>query len=224
MAILEPVTLDRAEQKQFLRFEDAVTLSRGIENFFNSKESDEIIFELANKFNLGIKENFIVNVPNIEKNCQECMGCHAGGCILGCFITEPGEPQRVCFWDEAIEAVIGTKLVIHEYGHVIFEQIFTNKLNESDSFQVSEEFAQFMENNFTISLGNCIGCSIEELSESSITSQNDKVDQFTVTESRDKMIEGFLFGLGLAVSGGIIAILISRATRNKDNDFINRTK
>ena len=222
--VLQEVILDRLETKQFLKFEDAVTLSRKIENFFNSPESDSIIIDLAERFNLGIKENFIVHVDNIEKNCQECMGCHAGGCIAGCFITDPGQPQRVCFWEEAIEAVLGSKLVVHEYGHVVFDQIFTNQLNENDAFQLSEQFAQYMEDNFTVSLEDCVGCSTTPLSESSIIKQDNHEQGITGNQSTDKILEGFLFGLGLAVSGGIIAILISRATKSNDRDFINRTK
>ena len=205
------MTSDRAEEKQFLRFEDAVTLARSIENFFNSEESNDIILELANKFDLGIRENFRVFVDTIEKNCEECMGCHAGGCILGCFITEPGEPLRVCLWDEAIEAVIGTKLVVHEYGHVAFDQIFTNTLNDSDAFQVSEEFAQYFEDNFTISLENCIGCSTEALSESSINSkQENNALSDSLQNTPIALLEAVIIGVGFALGSAGFALIINQ--------------
>ncbi len=221
MLVLQEVITDRLENKQFLRFEDAVSLSRQIEAFFNSPESDQIIIELAEKFNLGVKENFVVNVPTIEKNCKECMGCHAGGCILGCFISGPGEPQKVCFWDEAIEAVIGTKLVVHEYGHVIFEQIFTNNLDEERAFQISEDFAQFMENNFTIDTSSCFNCSQEPLSESSLVPgnpQNELID--TITETPSRFLEAIIFGIGLGIGAAALGVVINQFRVTDPNDDI----
>ena len=219
MLVLQEIVSDRLENKQFLKFEDAVTLSRQIEAFFNSPESDSIIIELAEKFNLGVKENFVVNVPTIEKNCKECMGCHAGGCILGCFISGPGEPQKVCFWDEAIEAVIGTKLVVHEYGHVIFEQIFTNNLDEEREFQISESFAQYMEDNFTIDISSCVNCSQEPLSETSLApgkSQNEVID--VIMEGPSRFLDAIIWGIGFGVGAAALGVIVSQFKKDRDPD------
>ncbi len=212
--ILQEITPDRLENNQFLRFEDAVSLSRQIETFFNSPESDSIIIELAEKFNLGIKENFVVHVPIIEKNCKECMGCHAGGCILGCFISGMDEPQKVCFWDEAIEAVIGTKLVVHEYGHVIFTQIFTNNLNEEASFQLGESFAQFMEDNFTV---DCFNCSEEPLSETDLVPGKPSTDMIdTIQDAPRQLLESLIIGMGIAVGSALFALIINQFSKDHD--------
>ena len=217
MLVLQEITSDRLENTQFLRFEDAVILSRKIEEFFNSPESDSIILELAQKFNLGIKRNFIVNVPTIQKNCEECMGCHAGGCILGCFISGPGEPQKVCFWDEAIEAVIGTRLVVHEYGHVIFEQIFTNNLDEENEFQLSEDFAMFMENNFTIDLEDCLNCSSEPLSQTDLVPGKTNTDMIdTIQDAPRQILESLIIGVGIATGSALFALLINQFSQDHD--------
>ena len=217
MLVLQEITSDRLENTQFLRFEDAVILSRKIEEFFNSSESDPIILELAQKFNLGIKRNFIVNVPTIQKNCEECMGCHAGGCILGCFISGPGEPQKVCFWDEAIEAVIGTRLVVHEYGHVIFEQIFTNNLDEENEFQLSEDFAMFMENNFTIDLEDCLNCSSEPLSQTDLVPGKTNTDMIdTIQDAPRQILESLIIGVGIATGSALFALLINQFSQDHD--------
>lgn len=212
--VLQQVAPDRLENETlFLRFEDAVSLSRELESFFNSPQSDSVIVELAEKFKLGIKKDFTVFVPVIEKNCKECMGCHSGGCILGCFITEPGAAEKVCFWDEAIEAAIGTKLVVHEYGHVIFEQIFTNELNEEAAFEKSEEFAQFLEANFTIIPGGCNNCSQEPFSEFVPGNQeNSKMDDVfdTLGNAPNQLIESLIVGIGFALGSAGFALIINQ--------------
>ena len=132
-----------------LSFNDAVSLTHQIIAFFNSPLSDPTIFFLADKFNLKIKENFTVNVQSIEKNCKECSGCHGGSCTLGCYISqESGSVGRLCYWDKALTEVAGTKLVVHEMGHVIYDQIFSDGLNPDASFDKSEVFAQFVENHY----------------------------------------------------------------------------
>ena len=134
---------------KMLSFDDAVSISHQIINFFNSPESDPTILFLAQKFNLDIKNDFHVSVASISKNCSECSGCHGGSCTLGCYVSQDtGHAGRLCYWDKALESVVGTKLVVHELGHVIYDQIFTDNLNPQASFIQSEKFAQYMENHY----------------------------------------------------------------------------
>ena len=196
-AVLEPEFSD-----QFLTFENAVVISRQLEQYFNSPDSDRVLQHLAQRFGLGFKPNFIVQVKEIRKNCPECMGCHNGSCILGCFWND--DPSTLCYWDEAIEAVIGSKLIVHEYGHVIFDQVFTTKLSGDDAFAQSEEFAQFLERNFKISPIFCQNCNsvplhepeLQEIEFSHIIGGEDMFNEFIVA-----IIAGVGFGIGAAVLG-----------------------
>lgn len=220
--VLQEITSDRLENAQFLTFDDAVIISRRMEEFFNSSISDQMLIDLAQKFNLGIKKDFFVNVPNIEKNCKECMGCKSGeGCILGCFITEPGQAARVCFWDEAIEAVIGSKLIVHEYGHVIFDQIFTNELSSSKEFDVSEKFAQFFEENFTLDFSSCSSCSSNPLSESNLAPgkpQNEFID--SVKDSPSTFLSAIILGIGLGIGAAFLGVIVNQYRNVDPNDDI----
>lgn len=209
-AVLEPT------QNQFLTFDDAVIISRQIEDYFNSPESDETILALAQGFNLGIKENFVVHVEEIQKNCEECMGCHNGSCILGCFSND--NPNKVCFWDEAIEAVIGTKLIVHEYGHVIFDQIFTTELSEQDAFEQSEAFAQFMEDNFVISLAFCTNCSNYPIGEAPtiMEGKGETHQMMHVGDMVDSLIGAVIGGIGFAIGGALIALAANQLLSPED--------
>ena len=195
---------------QFLTFEDAVIISRQIEDFFNSPESDPTIMALAETFNLGIKENFFVHVDHIEKNCKECMGCHNGSCLLGCFISDS---SKVCYWDEAIEAVIGTKLVVHEYAHVIFDQIFTNDLSEEDSFELSERFAQFMEQNFSVSLSFCTNCSDHPVGDAPTilpVEDEEKPSMMHFEDMTDAFIGAVIGGLGFGIGAAALTLVFNQ--------------
>jgi len=211
-AVLEPEFTD-----QFLSFDNAVVISRQLELFFNSPESDPILKHLAQRFGLGFKPNFLVQVKEIRKNCPECMGCHNGSCILGCFWSD--DPSTLCYWDQAIEAVIGSKLIVHEYGHVIFDQVFTTNLSGDDAFVQSEEFAQYMERNFKISPIFCQNCNstplhepeLQEIEFLHIIGADDMVNEFLVA-----IIAGVGFGIGAAV----LAFAFDKLTPGKDIDIL----
>lgn len=186
---------------QFLTFDNAVQISRQIEDFFNSPDSDQVLFALQKKFpNLRFKDNFFIKVESIEKNCEECMGCNDNECILGCFVDE--NPNKLCFWDEALEEVIGTKLVVHEYGHVIFDQVFENDLSEELAFRQSEEFAQFFENNFEISVEFCENCSQKPLE------NHVRVSNMHINEMADQFIGSIIGGLGFGIGSIVLSFLI----------------
>jgi len=203
--ILEP------NQPQFLTFEDAVIISRQLEDFFNSPESDQFIFAVSETFHLGIKQNFNVHVDQIEKNCSECMGCHNGSCILGCFMSQ--DPSKVCYWDEAIEAVLGTKLIVHEYAHVIWDQIFTNDLSEDESFEQSELFAQFLEQNFQISLSFCTTCSSTPVGPApTITAKDDRHSLMHIDDMADQFIGAVIGGIGFGIGAAALTVIFNQFT------------
>lgn len=193
--------LDFEHRDQFLTFEDAVQISRKLEDFFNSTDSNEVLLTLQSKFeNLRFKNDFFVKVEEIRKNCEECMGCKDGECILGCFIDE--NPNMICFWDEALETLIGTKLVVHEFGHVIFDQIFENDLSPELAFRQSEEFAQFFEENFQVSIEFCQNCSERPLE------HHIKISNMHIDEMADQFIGSIIGGIGFGIGSIVLSFLI----------------
>ncbi len=136
---------------ELISYDEAVIMSKHIEAYFNSPASDQTILNLSDKFKVDLKDGFVVEVKTFSKNCQDCKGCHSGKCTLGCY--KPSA-DTVCYWDKALEAAIGTKLVTHEMGHVIYEQVFDDKLdvNSQPHYDKSEEFAQYFENYFDIDM------------------------------------------------------------------------
>ena len=201
---------------QFLDFDNARIVSQKVEDYFNSPQSDQDIIFLAKKFNLQIKEDFLVHTSEVRRNCPECMGCKNDSCILGCFDSDT---DVVCLWDLALEEIIGTKLILHEYGHVIYDQIFIDDLDEDDSFEQSEAFAQFVEDNFTISLEFCEGCSDTEI-KAKVMRKGFKLNQLhlpgvedvtgmTGTEMRSEAFRGIIAGLSLALGAAIFAVALN---------------
>jgi len=190
--------------EQFLTFEQAVPVCESVESFFNSPESDQVILTLQQKFpNLKIKEDFVVETKEIKKNCPECMGCEDDYCTLGCFRTDPA---TVCLWEEALESIIGTKLIVHEYGHVIYDQVFVNDLSEDEEFEQSEEFAMYMERTFTISLEFCDGCSEDPA---------EQISSMTVEHMQDSAIDSIIAGVGFAFGALIFALIVNFAISGK---------
>lgn len=141
-----------------ITFEDAVILTNLLQGFINTDQGRLILAEMGRQFDLELKDNFVIKYGTITKNCPECMGCnHQGSCILGC-TKIPG--FDLCYWDEALEQIVGTQLVIHELAHVWFPQAFVHNMDpDSDEFfELSEEFAQFVEEKFSESLVFCTVC------------------------------------------------------------------
>ena len=142
---------------KFLDFNQAVDLSELLLDYFNSSQGRPTVIMLGNEFGLTIKENYKLNVSKYEKNCPDCMDCtEKDGCILGCFKTPA---DHVCYWDKALEKILGIRLVTHEMAHVLFEFAYdTGNMSKDEMFKTSEKFAQYVENNFTSSLVFCDQC------------------------------------------------------------------
>ena len=90
------------------------------------------------------------------------MGCtEKDGCILGCFKTPS---DHVCYWDKALEKILGTKLVTHEMARVLFEFAYdTGNMSKDEMFETSEKFSQYAEKNFTSNLVYCNQCQEYEI-------------------------------------------------------------
>lgn len=134
-----------AHDQDFLSFDEAVQLTRNLERFFNSTESDNQLEFLRQRFNLTYKQGFVLKINDIVRNHHECTGCSNGQCVLGCYMSHNG---NISYWDKALTKIIGARLVVHEVGHVVHEQIFEQDLDPNSHFERSEQFAQYMENNF----------------------------------------------------------------------------
>ena len=152
----------------FLTFENAVEMTNQLIEALNSGELDFELDQLGKKFNIKFNPGSNYHVDQINRNCPECSGCHAGGCILGCF-KHSKSSSVLCYWDQALEEIIGSKLVVHEIFHLMFEQGFTSNLSEDEQFELSEKFAQYGEKNFTpklVFLGDTVvieGLTINEI-------------------------------------------------------------
>lgn len=141
---------------EFLEFDDAVVLSNLLTDFVNSTNGRRIMESLGRRFKLKLKLNYEIHLGEIRKDCPDCMGCHQGSCILGCLKL----PSNImCFWENALRRIIGTRLVVHENAHLWFLQAFEIQFMEEDQmFELSERFAQYVENTFTKSLLFCEEC------------------------------------------------------------------
>lgn len=138
---------------ELLSYNDAVVITKQLIDYYNSPDSDQVLLFMADRFNLRIKPDFTVHVNSIHKNCPECSGCKCGECILGCYETHVrGQPGDLCYWDQALEYKLGTKLIVHEMAHVIYDQVYENSLSEKDAFDQSEQFAMYMENHFDVNM------------------------------------------------------------------------
>lgn len=184
---------------QFLNFDDGVIVAKRVEDFWNGPESDQEIFFLAKKFNLTIRNDFVVQTKEVRKNCPECMGCKNEFCTLGCFDSDS---NVVCLWDKALEEIIGTKLILHEYGHVIYDQIFETNLSEDEAFEQSEQFAQYIEDNYTIALEFCEGCSENQIQA--------RIQRMHAGEMMDHALEGIIAGFALAAGAAGFALAASK--------------
>ena len=173
----------------FLNFDDAVSLTDQLLNMLNSGKYNNVLDHLGKVFNLERRQNFRLHYDRINKNCPECSGCHNGGCILGCLKHGPGEPTVFCFWDDALESILGTKLVLHEVGHLIKEQGFHSRLSGQEDYDQSEKFAQYVEDHFDVNL---------QFAPTDFRSYP-KIHNLTLAQVGDSVTNGFLFGVGLSI-------------------------
>lgn len=184
-----------------MSFDDAVFFSERLIDFFNSSSADQIFLMLGNQWNLKVKPDHTIVVDSIEKNCPECMGCDDDGCILGCYI-EHRLTNKICFWDKALDEIVGSRLITHEFGHVIFSQVFEiDHLSDSENFNISEKFARFVEDNFELDFG---------FDPDGFKEPKLRVHNF---ETQDRFFDGLIFGAGLGISVTIVGAILNRARK-----------
>lgn len=185
----------------FMSFEDAVFFSERLIDFFNSPSSDPVLLMLGNQWNLQLKPDHTIMVDSIEKDCPECMGCNDKGCILGCYI-EHRIINKICFWETALKEVVGSRLITHEFGHVLFSQAYeTSHFSDSEDFETSEKFASFVENNFELDFG---------FDPDGFEEPKLRVYNF---ETQDRFFDGLIFGAGLGISVTIVGAILTHARK-----------
>lgn len=188
----------------FLSFEDAVSLTNQMVAFFNSERSDAIINALADKFGLEVRNPFYIHVDEISRNCKNCMGCHGGSCVLGC-MTGDINAAKICYWDEALEQRVGTKLVKHEFGHLLYEQGFNDGLPEDLHFDRSEVFAQFIEKNLNLDMNFAPGG----------ISSNPVINKFNVDSIGKDVLLTIVVGTTIAISVNAFFYFLEKRDRRK---------
>lgn len=184
-----------------LTFDDAVVITKQLIDYYNSPDSDDVILYMADKFDLKVKPDFTVKVTSIDRNCPECSGCHGGNCILGCYETHSrDDPGKLCYWDQALEKELGTKLIVHEMGHVIYDQVYDSGLPEDQDYDQSEKFAMYMENNFDLNM--------DYLVENSRT-------HWSINPKLSNMIQTILIGVAISAASIAIAEYVVRRRKPK---------
>lgn len=186
---------------QLLTFDQAAQISHQLEDYFNSPDSNDVILFMADKFNLRVKPDFTVRITSIQENCPECSGCKCGECILGCYETHSrNTPGKLCFWDTALESVLGTKLIVHEFGHVIYDQIYDSGLPSAEDYDMSEKFAMYMENNFDLNMQYLATTTHESA--------------ITIHPRITRILEAVIIGVSISAASLVIAhILAKRRSR-----------
>ena len=129
-----------------LAFNQAKTLTYRMIDWFNSANSDAYLHGVSQRFNLKIKDDFTVRINSIGMNCSECNVNGHGERIAGCYHEDK---KSICYLDKALtHRPIGKKLIYHEMGHAIYDQVFNDGLSPEESFLKSEEVATHIENTF----------------------------------------------------------------------------
>lgn len=200
----------RNEDGTLLTFEDSVILTDLMISYSNTQQGKEILGQIGNKFNLKLKPDFKIWRGSITKNCADCSGCFNGRCILGCMKT-PG--YNLCYWDMALEKIVGSGLVVHEVAHIWFDQAYVHEFKEDSKefHEQSEKYAQYVENQFTSSLAFCLECQdfVIDLKQLSSTFNG----FFT-----HPVIASLIIGVGFGVGSALVILIVGHLTnKKKDN-------
>lgn len=197
---------------KFLDFDQAVDLSERLVNFSNSPQGLETFRIISRQTGLKVKDSYKVHVNKYERNCTDCASCSDKGCVLGCLKTPS---FHMCYWDQALEKIIGTKLVMHEIGHLWFDQVFDTKdMDKNQFFDESEKFAQYIENTFTDNLAWCAECKRYEIfmNDNFERRSNPEIHNYDFTPWKDsikRIIEGVIVA---SITGITTYIIVSKIT------------
>ncbi len=184
-----------------LAFEQAKSLTYRMVDWFNSSESDAYIHGISQRFNLRIKPDFTVRINSINMNCSICRVNGHGERIAGCYHETN---KSICYLDKALtHRPIGKKLIYHEMGHAIYDQIYDDGLSPQESFLKSEEVAMYIENTFPEFLEEnlLIHHNVFDQNEPSSTDINQSVIKFN-------LVRGVVWGMAFSVGALLVSSLV----------------
>jgi hypothetical protein len=191
-----------------LAFEQAKTLTYRMVDWFNSANSDAYIHGISQRFNLKIKPDFTVRISNIGMNCTECNHNSKGERIAGCYHETR---KSICYLDKALtHRPIGKKLIYHEMGHAIYDQVFNNSLSPEESFLKSEEVATHIENTFPEFLEENL------LVHHSVFGSDDSEDAKSLQNTaKETLIKGLLWGVAFTTGAILMSSILDKKRRKK---------
>lgn len=184
-----------------LAFEQAKSLTYRMVDWFNSSDSDAYIYGISQRFNLKIKDDFTVRINSINMNCSICRVNGHGERIAGCYHETN---KSICYLDKALtHRPIGKKLIYHEMGHAIYDQIYDDGLSPQESFLKSEEVAMYIENTFPEFLEEnlLIHHNVFDQNEPSSTDINQSVIKFN-------LVRGIVWGMAFSVGALLVSSLV----------------
>jgi hypothetical protein len=184
-----------------LAFEQAKSLTYRMVDWFNSSDSDAYIYGISQRFNLKIKDDFTVRINSINMNCSICRVNGHGERIAGCYHETN---KSICYLDKALtHRPIGKKLIYHEMGHAIYDQIYDDGLSPQESFLKSEEVAMYIENTFPEFLEEnlLIHHNVFDQNEPSSTDINQSVIKFN-------LVRGVVWGMAFSVGALLVSSLV----------------
>jgi hypothetical protein len=189
-----------------LAFEQAKSLTYRMVDWFNSSNSDAYIYGISQRFNLKIKDDFTVRINSINMNCSICKVTSHGERIAGCYHETN---KSICYLDKALtHRPIGKKLIYHEMGHAIFDQIYNNSLSPQESFLKSEEVAMYIENTFPEFLE-------ENLLIHHFVHDTNMIENTFTEVVKDNVIRGVVWGAGFTIGAILISNLLNKKRRKK---------
>ena len=184
-----------------LAFEQAKRLTHRMVDWFNSSDSDAYIHGISQRFNLRIKDDFTVRINSINMNCSICSVNAHGEQIAGCYHETN---KSICYLDKALtHRPIGKKLIYHEMGHAIFNQIFDNSLSPQESFLKSEEVSMHIENTFPEFLEENL------LIHHNIFDENEPAStDITKAVIKFNLVRGVVWGMAFSVGALLVSSLV----------------
>ena len=191
-----------------LAFNQAKTLTYRMIDWFNSANSDAYLHGISQRFNLKIKDDFTVRINSIGMNCSECDHNSNGEKIAGCYHENK---KSICYLDKALtHRPIGKKLIYHEMGHAIYDQVFNNDLLPKESFIKSEEVATHIENTFPEFLE-------ENLMIHHAAFGVDPQDDIRTLafSAKDTIIKGILWGVAFTTGAILMSSILDRKKTKK---------
>ena len=191
-----------------LAFEQAKTLTYRMIDWFNSANSDAYLHGISQRFNLKIKPDFTVRINSIGMNCSHCNVNAHGERIAGCYHETN---KTICYLDKALtHRPIGKKLIYHEMGHAIYDQVFNNDLSPEQSFLKSEEIATHIENTFPEFLEENL------LIHHSVFGVDDDKDKNSLGFSaKDTIVKGLLWGVAFTTGAILMSSILDKTKRRK---------